>query len=166
MGLFGSLATLRAQAPRSDGFTTAFAYVDELLRDGSAVQARVRGLANGESQKVELGGGAFVVEQVYDTKARADGFFESHRNYIDVQVVLEGEEAMEVCDAARMTVRQPYNAERDLIVYEDSADASLLRVFPGHAAIFFPADVHMPSLRVRAEPVLVRKAVVKVPVKA
>lgn len=164
MGLFGSLATLRAQAPANAAFAAAFAYLDDLQREGSPVRSRVRALAAGESQKIDLGDGLFVIEQAYDTKVRADGFFESHRKYIDVQVVLEGEELMEVADASRMTVRQPYHAERDLIVYEDSSEASLLRLSAGQGAIFFPADVHMPSLRIRSEPVLVRKAVVKVPV--
>ena len=164
MGLFGSLATLRAQAPRTDGFTTAFAYVEEMLRDGSPANARLRGIAAGDAQKTELGSGVFVVEQAYETKVRADGFFESHRKYIDVQVVLDGEELMEVADSTRMNVRQPYNPDRDLVVYEDSTEASLLRMYPGQGAIFFPDDVHMPSLRIRSVPVFVRKAVVKIPV--
>lgn len=164
MALYGSLATVRTQAPRNGAFAAAFAYVDELLRSDSAAQGRLRALAVGDSQKTDLAGGAFVVEQAFETRLRADGFFESHRKYIDVQVVLDGEELMEVADVSRMTVRQPYNAERDLIVYEDSTDASLLRVYPGQLAIFFPADVHMPTLRIRTEPVVVRKAVVKIPV--
>lgn len=164
MALFGSLATVRAQAPRTPGFDTAFNYVEELLRAGSPVQARARAVASGEAEKVDLGGGAFVMEQAYETKLRADAFFESHRKYIDVQVILDGEELMEVADIARMTQRQPYNADRDLIVYEDSSDSSLLRVYPGQIAVFFPADVHMPTLRIRSDGVAVRKCVVKVPV--
>lgn len=164
MALYGSLASVRAQLPRSEGFSTAFAYLDDLLRPGSAVQARMRAVAVGDTQKIELAGGALVIEQAFETRLRADGFFESHRKYIDVQTVIEGEELMEVADVSRMTVRQPYHAERDLIVYQDSTDASLLRVFSGQVAVFFPSDVHMPTLRIRAEPVLVRKAVVKVPV--
>lgn len=164
MALYGSLATLRAQAPHTDGLAAAFAYMDELLRPGSPVQQRVRAMADGDTQKIELGGGVFVIEQVYETKLRADGFFESHRKYIDVQAILEGEELMEVSDLARITVRQPYHADRDVIIYEDNPEASLLRVFPGQAAIFFPEDAHMPTLRIRTEPVRVRKCVVKVPV--
>jgi YhcH/YjgK/YiaL family protein len=53
---------------------------------------------------------------------------------------------------------------RDLATYLDAADASQLRLRAGEAAVFFPVDVHMPSLRVGAEPALVRKSVVKVPV--
>lgn len=164
MALHGSFTTVRSQASHTPGFEIAFAYIDEVLRADSAAAARLRGIASGEAQKTELGSGVFVVEQVYESKLRADGFFESHRTYIDVQVVIEGEELMEVADASRMTVRQPYNSDRDLIVYEDSTDTSLLRVFAGQAALFFPVDVHMPSLRIRSAPVLVRKAVVKVPV--
>ncbi len=163
MALFGSLSTVRAQAPRTPGFTTAFNYVEELLRAGSPVQARVRAIGSGDSEKVDLGGGAFVSEQAYETKMRADAFFESHRKFIDVQVVLDGEELMEVADIGRMTQRQPYNADRDLIVYEDSSESSLLRVYPGQIAIFFPTDVHMPTLRIRADGVAVRKCVVKIP---
>lgn len=164
MALFGSLATVRAQASRTPGFNTAFDYVEELLRAGSSIQQRARAVAWGEAVKVDLPGDAFVMEQAYESKLRADAFFESHRKYIDVQVILDGEELMEVADIARMKQRQPYNADRDLIVYEDSSDASLLRVFPGQIAIFFPSDAHMPTLRIRHEAMPVRKCVVKVPV--
>lgn len=164
MALHGSLATLRAQAPQTAGFATAFAYVEDMLREGSAAAQRIRQIAAGDAAKVDLGGGVFAMEQAYESKVRADAFFESHRKYIDVQAVVVGEELMEVVDISRINVRQPYNPDRDLIIYDDHGDASHLRMFPGLAAIFFPNDVHMPSLRIRSAPVLVRKTVVKVPV--
>jgi biofilm protein TabA len=114
--------------------------------------------------KLDLTGGAYVMEHQYETHLRADGFFESHKKFIDLQTILEGEELMEVADVSRMTVRQPYNEKRDLIIYEDSTDATLLRVYPGQVAVFFPSDVHMPTMRIRAAGVPVRKCVVKVPV--
>jgi biofilm protein TabA len=165
MSLFGSLATVRAQAPQTSGFATAFAYIEDLMRRESAAMNRLRGIVRGASQKIELEGGVFAIEQVYETKPRAEGFFESHRKFIDVQVIVEGEELMEVIDASRITVRDAYVSERDLITYVDGKDASEIRLLAGEAAIFFPVDVHMPSLRLRSNtPVLVRKTVVKVPV--
>ena len=164
MAIIGSVATVREQAPRTPAFAAAWSYIKELLRSGSAVHARLGALARGESQKHDLANGVFVIEQAYDTKPRAEGFFESHRKYIDIQVIVAGCETMEVVDVARATVRQPYYEERDLIVYEDAADASAMRLTAGEAAIFFPADVHMPSLRLGAEAALVRKSVLKVPV--
>lgn len=166
MALYGSLASVQAQAPRTAGFAAAFAYGAELLREGSPVQTRVRQVPPGERLKTDLGGGIFVIEECYATKLRADGFFESHRKYVDVQMVLDGEEQMELADLRRMAPKQPYHAERDLQVYEDDTSASLLRVFTGQVAVFFPSDVHMPGLRIRTDPVTVRKAVVKIPVEA
>lgn len=166
MAIFGSPASVRAQLARSAAFDSALRYVEDLLRPDSAIRARVAAIADGESAKTDLGDGIFVIEQAYVTKLRADGFFESHRKYIDVQVIVEGEELMEVVDASAITERQPYNPDRDLIVYEDSSRASLLRLYAGQLAVFFPSDVHMPTLRIGPTPVFVRKAVVKVPVSA
>lgn len=164
MSLFGSVTTVRGQAPQTPGFVAAFAYIEELMRPNSTARTRLRGMACGKSHKIELEGGAFAIEQVYETRLRADGFFESHLKFIDVQVVVEGDETIEVIDASRIAVREPYVAERDLIIYVDTVDASELRLLAGEAAIFFPVDVHMPSLRLHSAPTLVRKTVVKIPV--
>lgn len=166
MAIFGSIEAVRAQAPVTPTFATAWSYIEELLRPGSAAAARISSLRAGESKKVELTGGAFAIEQVYETKARSEGFFESHRKYIDVQVIVAGEEIMEVLDLAHAKVRDPYLEERDLIAYQDAASASALRLRGGEAAVFFPVDVHMPSLRSGAKSELVRKAVLKLPVQA
>lgn len=164
MALHGSLDTIRAQTARMNLFGPAFAYLDELFRAGSPAAERLRGITAGDSHKVQLADGSFALEQVYPAKLRADAFFESHRKYIDVQVVFEGAEAMELVDISRLTARQPYNAERDFIVYADCTESSVLHVRAGEAAVFFPADGHMPGLRTGSEGTLVRKTVIKVPV--
>ena len=166
MALLGSLATLRAQTARLEIFAATFTYLDEMFRAGSPVAVRLAGAASGTTEKIELTGGAFALEQVYTTKARPEGFFESHRKYIDVQVVVAGEEVMELVETSRLTVSMAYDAERDLIKYADYATASLLRLNAGEAAIFFPVDGHMPGLRPGGVAGLVRKTVIKVPVPA
>lgn len=165
MALFGSIATVKTQtAPAA--FAAAFGYLEELFTPGSAAAERLHAIPPGETRRVELAGGAFALEQTYFSKRRAEGFFESHRNYIDVQAIFAGEECLEVIDVARASVKQAYQAERDLIVYEDAAGGTQLRLREGEAAVFFPTDVHMPGLKVSEEPGLVRKSVVKVPVAA
>lgn len=143
-------------------FSAAFVYVEEALRAGSAAAQHIGGIATGVTERVDLAGGAFALEQVYLPKARAEGFFESHRKYIDVQVIVAGEELMEVEAVARLVVATPYDPERDLIKYADTATAAVLRMRTGEVAVFFPEDGHMPSLQWRG-PGLVRKTVVKVP---
>jgi biofilm protein TabA len=165
MALFGSLSAIRAQAsPATADFSAAWAYLDELVRSGSPVQQRVRALVAGDSQKHELTGGTFVIEQAYETRPRAEGFFESHRKLIDVQVIFAGDEVIEVIDLARATVRETYNPTRDLIVYADAPSATPVCLGANEAAVFWPADVHMPGLRAGSAATLVRKCVLKVPV--
>lgn len=164
MALFGSFPTVRAQATGLTQFASAFAYVAEILDPKSAARQRLNSLASGASGKIDLGGGVFAIEQVYAAKPREEGFFESHRKYIDVQVVVEGMEAMEVEDVRRLAIEEPYSEERDLVKYGDTSMAARLVMRAGDVALFFPVDGHMPSLQLDGRPVLVRKTVVKVPV--
>ncbi len=69
---------------------------------------------------------------------------EAHRDYIDIHVVLEGEERIgwrplgDVAD-----VRQPYDAATDCALYADRPTSwSTLR--PGQFAVVFPEDPHAP----------------------
>lgn len=163
MAVFGPFTGISERLSRDVSFAATVRYVTELLRVGSPAHVRVGRIAAGVTERIELEGGAFALEQVYRPKARPEGFFESHRKYIDVQVIVTGEELMEVEDIARLVVTEPYNPERDLIKYADTAAASVLRMRTGDAAVFFPADGHMPSLHWRGDG-LVRKSVVKVPV--
>lgn len=163
MALFGPFSAIRAQVAADSRFQAACAYVADVLQMHSPAAERIARLAAGVTERIELSGGSFALEQVYVPRLRPDGFFESHRNYIDVQVIVTGEELMEVQGISRLVVSDPYNPERDLIKYADSADAAVLKMGEGDVAIFFPEDGHMPSLRWRTAD-LVRKTVVKVPV--
>lgn len=164
MAIFGPLSTVQKQLQHDARFTAALTYAEEILANGSIAHRRIMGAeVSATATRVDLSGGAFGLEQVYAPKARADAFFESHRKYIDVQVVVAGEESMEVEDSARLTVSQDYNPDRDFLKYADSDSASVLRLRAGDVAVFFPEDGHMPSLRWRGDG-LVRKTVVKVPV--
>jgi YhcH/YjgK/YiaL family protein len=165
MALFGSIETIRAQLARADYFAASFDYLREVFRPESSAAARLRSTPVGETHRIDLSGGAFALEQAYQTKRRTDGFFESHQVYIDVQVIFEGEELMEVLDIERAEVRDAYDPKRDLVTYVDAKAASILHVRVGEAAVFFPADVHMPCLiPAGAAPGLVRKTVIKIPV--
>ena len=165
MAIFGPFSTMQAQLRADPRFYMAFAYVAEVLQPGSVAARRIGGITSGITERIELAGGAFALEQVYPPKARAEAFFESHRKYIDVQVIVAGAELMEVEDITRLIVSAPYDPERDLLKYADTASAAVLRMRTGDAAVFFPEDGHMPSLHWR-DPGLVRKTVVKVPVGA
>ena len=162
MAFFGSLSTVRAQLALDPRFKAALDYIAQALQTDSAVRRRIDAVAVGVTERTELAGGSFALDQAYLSKPRAEAFLESHIKYIDVQAVMAGEEIQEVVDIARMTVDAPYNSERDLIKYHDFRDTSLLSAREGLVAVFYPVDGHIS--RATGPAVLVRKTVVKVPV--
>ncbi len=107
------------------------------------------------------GDDVFALVQEYQTKPDAEGFWESHRRYIDVQYVIAGSERMGYACQSTLTVRQPYDADRDLLIYDGHGD--FLTVAAGSFTIFMPPDAHMPCLAVGAAS-KVRKVVIKVAV--
>jgi biofilm protein TabA len=163
MAIFGPFSTIKKQLSTDPRFAAAMPYVEDMLLAGSAAAARIAKIESGTTGRIELADGSFALEQVYVPKARPEGFFESHQKYIDVQVIVAGEELMEVADISRLAVSQAYIPERDFTKYADVSDASVLRMGAGDVAVFFPEDGHMPSLHWRGQGLL-RKTVVKVPV--
>ena len=115
MALFGILSTLRSQLTRPEHFAAAFSFVEEAGREGSAAHRQLFGLTVGQTERTELAGGAFALSQVYLTKPRAEGKWETHRAYIDVQAVYAGEETMEVADRGRLTLAEDLTPARDLV---------------------------------------------------
>jgi YhcH/YjgK/YiaL family protein len=164
MALFGSLTTVRAQLVRHPHFDRSLAYLDDALRPGSAAHLRAMAVALGETNRVELGEGVFALEQAYSSKLRAEGRLESHRQYIDVQVLLAGEEFIEIAEISGLKVSEDLTPAKDVIFYHDRQATTPLRLVGlGATAVFFPPDGHMGGLAITA-PALVRKIVIKVPV--
>ncbi len=164
MAIFGSLSTVRMQSAPSAAFAVAWAYLDEVFQAGSAANARLLGVPVGESRRIELTEGVFAMEQAYLAKDRSVARMESHLQYIDIQVIVAGVEAMAVTDVDQCTVTENLTPAKDLIFYRDLPSASLLQFRAGEAAVFHPADAHMPGIAVGA-PTVVRKTVLKVPVR-
>jgi len=74
------------------------------------------------------------------------GKLEAHRNYIDVQVVLDGVDTMGWRPTPTCTsIAVPYNAEKDVMLFADQPTA-WVAVGPGEFAIFFPEDAHLPMI--------------------
>jgi len=87
---------------------------------------------------------------------------ESHRAYMDVQFIVEGEEKI---GFARLTDEQAVTLDildqDDALLYDHLHDEMELILRTGTYAIFFPADIHRPGGKVRdAAPI--KKAVIKI----
>ena len=84
----------------------------------------------------------FYNVQEYVTNGNIEKPYESHRKYIDIQLLLEGEEMLQVTDINRLVVSNPYNEEKDCIFYYASENASGTILRPGSIMILYPKDAH------------------------
>jgi biofilm protein TabA len=162
MALFVPLSSLVRQTPGLPWTRQVEPYLNDLVKDG-ALRREVLALAPGASHKRDLGGGLVAIEQAYDSAPAGPQKFESHEKMIDIQMVVSGEEWMEIGPLADFTVTEPYVAERDVTFYAYHDPAARLLANAGRVAIFFPEDVHRSQICVGA-PRPVRKTVIKVPV--
>lgn len=128
-------------------FKAGFEFIEKVIKDE---------LADG---KYELDGDdLFGIVDTCKGKGPGQGVLEAHDKYIDIQYALKGDERIgwkyrpECKD-----IRDEYDAERDLIFFNDESDVEF-NVKENHFAIFFPHDGHAP-LSVDGT---VRKVIIKV----
>ena len=115
-------------------------------------------LKNLECGRHELRGkDVFFNLQEYETKQAQK--LEAHRKYIDIQVVVSGEEYMGYTNIDNTTLSEEYNEEKDVMFLNGSVDKLLAD--NTNFLIFFPQDAHMPALSVN-EDKKVKKAIFKI----
>ena len=71
---------------------------------------------------------------------------EVHRDYIDVQILLQGKETIgwKALEDSKEEVK-PYEKEGDCALYSDTP-TTWIHLVPGQLAIFFPEDAHAPVI--------------------
>lgn len=82
----------------------------------------------------------------YFTKSENEKFWESHKKYLDVQIMINGTEKVAINDIRDMEVKS-FDEEKDLTILEgDKAFDIVMKT--GDVLVFFPNDVHKPELNV------------------
>ena len=99
--------------------------------------------------------------QTYETKE--DAKFESHRNYIDIQYMIEGNEKVGVTDLSNCSTCIEYDITKDLEFHDVNCDEEYLELNEGQFLVLYPNDAHKPSIS-KNKKTTVKKVVVKVAV--
>ena len=160
MALFGTLETLKSQVCDSK-FEKAFAYIEKLQDKSSNEYKTLTNTKVGECNKIVLDENCFVLEQAYITKNKEDCLFESHKKYIDIQYMFEGDEIMEVENVNNLLIETDYKEDLDYAKHAQFKNASVLKIKKNELAIFYPNDAHMPCIKMD-ENIKIIKAVFKI----
>ncbi len=96
----------------------------------------------------------------YTTKL--EGKLESHKKYIDIQLLLDGEERLDYRDIDGLVVSEPYNPEKDIMFYEKTdKPLNTVNLQYGNFVMLYPHEAHQPQMAVKT-PTTVKKVVVKI----
>ncbi len=111
-------------------------------------------------QRVDLKGDAvYCTKFTYSTVPDAESFFEAHRRYLDIHIMLAGSERIEIASPADLTEDETRRAG-DFRAYDGPGRQSLI-LSPGEFLVVFPDDAHKLKMQVDG-PRTVTKAVFKV----
>lgn len=124
-------------------------------------------IIKGEFLKKELGKHEIDGDKVFfnvqelTTKSIEEAFFETHKKYIDIQIVTEGSENYGVLlSDENLKVHKPFDVEKDFGSFTKEPE-TIFTLVPGDFIIFFTDEPHMPGLKVR-EKATIKKVVYKV----
>ncbi len=115
-----------------------------------------------EDGRYEIAGDdIYAVVASYQSKPADQLKFEAHEKYIDIQLLLSGEEFVDVAYVQELEIDTPYSAEKDVCFLKQPANFSSVLLKPGRFVVLYPHDAHQPG-RMIDKPTNIRKMVVKV----
>lgn len=118
-------------------------------------------LAATEAGKYPLKGDEVVaIVSDYQTKMQDDAKWESHRKFIDLQYVIDGEEKMGLLSLKKSKLAGEYQEDHDVILFGEQ-EGEYYVANPAVFFLFFPDDVHRPCIRI-GESKPVKKLVIKI----
>ncbi len=96
----------------------------------------------------------------YTPKSAADTKIEAHKNFIDLQYTYEGDELMGV--AGKVEPINDYDPVKDRTNYRTDEEIVYSPADPGRFFLYFPKDMHQPSVRSVDNPRVSHKLVGKI----
>jgi len=150
--------------PNNETFDKIKTYLQNSLNPNTIEYKRIHDLPLGSFERFDLFDDIFAMEQTFNTKNRTDCFFESHKEHVDIQMIISGTEQMELTHIRNLTVKEPYNKQTDFIIYNLIDTSSKIVLQSKDIAVFYPNDAHMGIAKYKKEE-LIYKTVVKVPIR-
>lgn len=116
-------------------------------------------LKNMPDGRYEISDKIYANLQSYLTKD--DAPYEAHRDYIDIQYMVIGEELSGVTGYSNCSKTEVYNKEKDIEFLKCDSKEEFFRIKEGEFFVFFPHDAHKPAIKIN-ENKNVKKVIVKV----
>ena len=108
----------------------------------------------------EIDDTAYANIDIYNTKQECK--FEAHKKYIDIQMLLEGNEELDYISVDDLTISEEYDEKRDVMFFHNPDKIpDTLQLEPYKFALIYPHEAHRPQMGNGQQ---VKKVVVKIAV--
>lgn len=146
--IFGNVKCLDDYSFLSEQIKKCFAYAAD------------NNLKNADCGSYKIDEDALYVNVIsYDTSKAEDRFWEAHKKYLDIHLMLQGVEQIDLNFLQSMALRE-YVPEKDFLPMDGESNSSVL-LAEDDFLICYPTDAHRPGVAV-GESQKVKKAVFKV----
>lgn len=130
----------------------------------SIIQQALPFIHKGELGKFELDHSAFVMVVEAQTEPFSERKSEIHKQYIDVQIMIRGEEKLGYSYHLDDASLKLTTLENDVTFFNKVEQEQFVVIKDGDFAVFYPDQLHRPLCAVSA-PMTVKKAIIKIPAK-
>lgn len=89
--------------------------------------------------------GEKIFAMISNYETRKEGEYEAHREYVDIQLVLLGEEYVYVGSNAGAVQTQEYSPDCEFFKFTPES-ANCINLHVGNFAVFMPNELHMPNM--------------------
>lgn len=90
----------------------------------------------------DINEGFYYNVQEYVTDGNTKKPYESHRKYVDIQMLISGEEILQVTDISGLRVCSEYDEVKDCVLYHPSDNAAGTILRPESVMMLYPKDAH------------------------
>lgn len=151
---------------KADETIDAVEFAEQYAANRELWDALFSWIKNTDLTKVEAGKHEIIPGRVwvnileYTPKSAADTKIESHQNFIDLQYTFVGDELMGL--ASHVVPTGPYDPVKDKTNYTTDEEISYVPAPNDTFFLYFPKDMHQPSVRAHANAGMSRKVVGKI----
>ncbi len=117
-------------------------------------------LALPKGKTIVDGDNVFINRDTYVAKPLEECFYENHENYMDLQIVLKGQELFAYTHITNPTLKVtvPYNPDKDVTKY--SCEGGVFFTLEEGFALVYTEDIHLAKCKANDD--IVEKAVIKI----
>lgn len=136
--------------------------IDECVREAVCYIKSIVVTEADAGKKCTVNENFYYCVQSYMTKIENECRLESHRKYVDIQVMVNGEEVIDFADISRLQMKEEYNPENDVMYWEMPRRIAQTTLKAGDCIILYPENAHRGATAVDNKEQYILKIVGKV----